>query len=98
MNDQRNSDGDSAYQPLHKGAVAPPQPKDLAPDRDAGKDPQITEELKRNPESVQARLDEGLDESMDASDPPASVQPVHRTGPAPSSGYDPDAERERQKD
>lgn len=38
-----------------------------------------------------ARLDRGLDESMDASDPPASVQPGS-DGPAPSSGYDADAE------
>lgn len=34
-----------------------------------------------------AKLDQGLDESMDASDPPSSVQPGS-DGPAPSSGYD----------
>ena len=34
-----------------------------------------------------AKLDRGLDESMDASDPPSAVQPG-TDGPAPSSGYD----------
>jgi len=38
-----------------------------------------------------ARLDRGLDESMDASDPPSAVQPGS-DGPAPSSGYDADHE------
>lgn len=45
---------------------------------DAGDDEAIAERLEKNPESKEARLDRGLDESMDASDPPASVQPVHR--------------------
>ncbi|RHW18879.1 hypothetical protein D1610_01670 [Sphingomonas gilva] len=56
---------------------------------DAGQDKDIAERLERNPESKEARLDTALDESMDASDPPASTQPIHRhSGPAPSSGYD----------
>ena len=38
---------------------------------DAGTDTSITERLERNPESKDARLDRALDESMDASDPPA---------------------------
>ncbi|RYD48725.1 MAG: hypothetical protein EOP60_15145 [Sphingomonadales bacterium] len=57
---------------------------------DAGTDASITERLERNPESREARLDRGLDESMDASDPPASTQPVHSHGGAPlpeSSGF-----------
>ena len=52
---------------------------------DAGTDESIAE-------SKEARLDRALDESMDASDPPASTQPVHshRGGDLPeSSGYDP---------
>ncbi|MBQ1498889.1 MAG: hypothetical protein IIZ38_11295 [Sphingomonas sp.] len=59
---------------------------------DAGTDESIAERLARNPESKEARLDRALDESMDASDPPASTQPVHshRGGDLPeSSGYDP---------
>ncbi|MBX3594866.1 hypothetical protein [Sphingomonas sp.] len=61
---------------------------------DAGTDTSIAERLERNPESKQARLDRALDESMDASDPPATTQPVHSHKPAPSSGYDADKERE----
>jgi len=66
--------------------------------KDAGQDESIAERLNRNPESKEARLDRALDESMDASDPPASTQPVHNHGPAPSSGYDEAAEKERQND
>lgn len=64
---------------------------------DAGSDESISERLEKNPESKQARLDRALDESMDASDPPSGTQPVHNHGPAPSSGYDEAAERDRQQ-
>lgn len=60
---------------------------------DAGQDKSIERRLEKHPESKEARLDRGLDESMDASDPPASVQPVHSHEPPASSGYDEDAER-----
>lgn len=60
---------------------------------DAGTDTSIEERLERNPGSKDARLDRALDESMDASDPPASTQPVHSNEPPASSGYDADAER-----
>lgn len=59
---------------------------------DAGTDKSIVERLERNPESKEARLDRALDESMDASDPPASTQPVHNHGLPESSGYDAKAE------
>jgi len=59
-----------------------PQP----PEQHAGQDSEITEKLDRNPEDVDAQLDESLDESMDASDPPSTTQPG-RDGPAESSGY-----------
>jgi hypothetical protein len=55
---------------------------------DAGTDESIVERLERNPESKEARLDRALDESMDASDPPASTQPVHSHSLPESSGYD----------
>jgi hypothetical protein len=61
---------------------------------DAGTDTSIEERLEKNPESKQARLDRALDESMDASDPPASTQPIHSHEPPASSGYDADKERE----
>lgn len=63
------------------------------PRQDAGQDESITRRLERDPESKEARLDNALDESMDASDPPASTQPVHNQAPAASSGYDEEAER-----
>ncbi|KQN19603.1 hypothetical protein ASE86_12605 [Sphingomonas sp. Leaf33] len=65
---------------------------------DAGRDESIAERLQRNPESKDARLDRALDESMDASDPPATTQPIHNHQPAPSSGFDEEAEKARQRD
>ncbi|MEO9130770.1 MAG: hypothetical protein ABI240_06135 [Sphingomonas sp.] len=62
------------------------------PRQEAGQDASIAERLERNPESKEARLDAALDESMDASDPPSSTQPVHRQEPAESSGYDAEEE------
>ena len=67
--------------------------EDRARRSDAGTDRSIEKRLQRDPESKEARLDRALDESMDASDPPASTQPVHNHGPAPSSGYDEEAEK-----
>ena len=80
-------------------SVAPPEPG--ADDKSApksgkeAKDMSTERELQRNPESKEARLDEAVEESMDASDPPSSTQPVHSTEPAPSSGYDAEAEAKR---
>lgn len=78
-------------------AVAPgPEDNETKPTsapKDAGTDKSILERLERNPESREARLDRALDESMDASDPPASIQPVHNHEPPESSGYDEKAER-----
>ena len=62
---------------------------------DAGQDRSIERRLEKHPESREARLDRGLDESMDASDPPAATQPVHSNEPPASSGYDPEAEKQR---
>ena len=64
--------------------------------QDAGQDESIARRLERDPENSDARLDNALDESMDASDPPASTQPVHNQEPPASSGYDPEAEAKRQ--
>ena len=66
----------------------------VTPQGDAGSDKSIGRRLEKNPSSNDARLDNALDESMDASDPPASTQPVGRNEPAPSSGYDEEAERQ----
>ena len=64
---------------------------------DAGRDTDIAERLDQDPEDKDAKLDQGLDESMDASDPPAITQPGKGKDPAPSSGYDAEEERQRCK-
>ncbi len=53
--------------------------------------------LARDPGQEQAKLEIGLDESFPSSDPPAVAQPGDGE-PAPSSGYDEKAERQRQRD
>jgi hypothetical protein len=64
------------------------------PRQDAHQDSAIQRRLKRNPSDPDAKIDAGSDESMDASDPPAAAAPGSQD-PAPSSGYDPEAERAR---
>jgi hypothetical protein len=68
------------------------------PDQDAGRDKSIEKRLKKDPENPEAQLDRGLDESMDASDPPSATQPGTGGEPPKSSGYDEAAEAERQQD
>ena len=65
------------------------------PRQDAGQDKSIAKRLQKNPDSVDARLDNGLDETMDGSDPVAISEPNAGGEPAPSSGYDEEAERNR---
>jgi hypothetical protein len=65
---------------------------------DAGQDKSIEKRLKKDPENEDAKLDRGLDESMDASDPPSSTQPGDKGEPPKSSGFDEEAEAERQQD
>jgi hypothetical protein len=51
--------------------------------------------LQQNPSSEDAKLDVALDETFPTSDPPSNTQPGKGSDPAPSSGYDPEAERVR---
>lgn len=69
------------------------------PDQAAGQDLAIASALEADPEDTEAQLDQGLDESMDASDPPSAVQPGTSSDVVPSSGYDPalEAEIERKR-
>ena len=55
---------------------------------DASDSPQ----LRRNPADEDAKLDIGLDETFPTSDAPSNTQPGKGKDPAPSSGYDPEAE------
>ena len=64
------------------------------PRQEAGQDKSIGKRLERNPGSQDAQLDNALDESMDASDPPSNTQPAQNE-PAPSSGFDEEAEAKR---
>jgi len=72
-------------------AHAPP-----APHVREAHDAQDEKALVRDPSHEEAKLEVGLDESFPSSDPPAVTQPGNGE-PAPSSGYDEKAERERQK-
>ena len=97
MTDDTKSDQPVDQAALDSLSVAPGDPAEENehihhPRQNAGQDTSIAERLERNPESTEARLDTALDESMDASDPPSTPQPVHSTEPAPASGYAADAE------
>ena len=48
--------------------------------------------LQRNPSDEDAKLDVALDETFPTSDPPSNTQPGKGKDPAPSSGFDPEAE------
>ena len=50
-------------------------------------DKELERKLKRNPYDLDAKVDVGSDESMDASDPPAAAQPGQDDDPVPSSGF-----------
>ncbi len=69
---------------MDRASVAPASTEDKPatdPRQKAGQDQEIVQRLEENPEDSDARLDVGLDELMDASDPPSSTQPVHNNEP-----------------
>lgn len=53
--------------------------------------------LRRDPGDEDAKLDVALDETFPTSDPPSSTQPGKGKDPAPSSGYDEEAEKAQMK-
>jgi hypothetical protein len=63
--------------------------QDSAPPAVHSGDPEreFERKLKHNPEDQDAKVDVGSDESMDASDPPATSQPGQDDDPVPSSGF-----------
>lgn len=93
MTDQDRPLDTLSVAPDADGGGTPASNQERDPRQDAGQDESITRRLQRDPESTEAQLDNGLDESMDASDPISATQPVHNAGPAESSGYDAEAER-----
>ena len=48
---------------------------------------ELENNLRKDPENPDAKVDVGSDESMDASDPPSSSQPGRCDEPVPSSGF-----------
>ena len=64
-----------------KDLGAPPPVISAPPERE------LERKLKRKPGDLDAKIDVGSDESMDASDPPSAVQPGCSDDPAPSSGF-----------
>ena len=63
-----------------KDGCAPPPVISAPPERE------LERKLKRHPGDPDLKADVGSDESMDASDPPAAVQPGSDE-PVPSSGF-----------
>jgi len=57
-----------------------------------GHDARDDETLRRNPSSEDAKLEVALDETFPGSDAPSNTQPGKGKDPAPSSGYDEEAE------
>ena len=56
------------------------------------KDASDDKRLQRNPADEDAKLDIALDETFPTSDAPSNTQPGKGKDPAPSSGYDAEAE------
>lgn len=80
---------DPAQDPVQTAANASPHDRPAAArGQVAMQDEQIAARLDKNPEDIEAQLDHGLDESMDASDPPSALQPGDSGEPLPSSGFD----------
>lgn len=57
------------------------------PNQQAGQDRSLRQRLRDNPGDMDAKIDVGSDESMDASDPPSTSMPG-RDQPMPSSGFE----------
>lgn len=63
-----------------------------APEVRTAMDATDSKQLQRNPSDEDAKLDVALDESFPTSDAPSNTQPGKGKDPAPSSGYDAEAE------
>ncbi|MET0270147.1 MAG: hypothetical protein ABW173_06935 [Sphingomonas sp.] len=77
--------------PSHHADVKDTSMPEVRPAKDANDDA----ELAHDPKNESAKLDVALDETFPNSDPPANTQPGKGLDPAPSSGFDEDAEAER---
>jgi hypothetical protein len=84
--------GDAALDGI---SVAPPVDNDTPPVPEVreAKDAEHHKALKNDPAHADSKLEIGLDESFPTSDPPANSLPGS-ADPAPSSGFDEEAEAE----
>ncbi len=74
------------------------KPQDTASETPAVRDALDASDSKRltaDPSDEDAKLDVALDETFPTSDAPSNTQPGKGKDPAPSSGYDEAAEKER---
>jgi hypothetical protein len=74
-------DGDALVNDGDRKETPPPPVFSKPPERE------LERKLKRHPGDLDAKVDVGSDESMDASDPPAASQPGCSDDPVPSSGF-----------
>ena len=75
-----SNDNDSGGKGGEK-STPPPAVLSGAPDKE------LEKKLRKDPHNLDAKVDVGSDESMDASDPPAAAQPGQKDDPVPSSGF-----------
>jgi hypothetical protein len=83
--------GDARYRfaMITDGEIAVDRDDKKAPPPVISADPEhsLERKLKRHPGDLDAKVDVGSDESMDASDPSAAAQPGQDDDPVPSSGF-----------
>jgi hypothetical protein len=79
----------SAFATIRRRNAQVNQDKDKVPPPVLSNEPEeeLENKLERHPDDQDAKVDVGSDESMDASDPPASSQPGCADEPVPSSGF-----------
>lgn len=85
---QPNTNGgeEPEQNPNRRAFTGHPDHPPSSPDQPADGNEELLNRLEDEPENEDAQLDVALDETMDASDPPATTQPGGDE-PAPSSGY-----------
>lgn len=76
-----------------KASTADHPTTEIRTGRDAGDD----KRLECDPADEDAKLDVALDESFPTSDAPSNTQPGKGKDPAPSSGFDEEAEKARKE-
>lgn len=72
--------------------------RDTKDDVRVAHDAEDDKRLKRNPSDEDAKLDIALDETFPSSDAPSNTQPGKGKDPAPSSGFDEEAEKLRKRE